>query len=203
VSVLPPELPGGLPWLGHVLAFRRDPVALVRGGRERLGEVFSLRLAGTRVTAFCGPDAQAAVFTAREDQLSARAAYRLMAPIFGKGVAYDATPEVMDEQMGFLFPALRDDRLRTYARVMQEEAEAYFDAWGDAGEADLMTAMNELTVFIASRCLIGEEFRQRLSAEFAHLYHDHEAGTNAIAILKAYMHIQAYRRRKQTRAHVT
>jgi sterol 14-demethylase len=82
----------------------------------------------------------------------------------------------MDEQMGFLFPALRDDRLRTYARVMLEEAEAYFEEWGDEGETDLFVAMNELTVFIASRCLIGQEFRRRLSKEFAHLYHDPEGG---------------------------
>ncbi len=199
---LPPELPGGLPWLGHVLAFRRDPAALVRQGRERFGEVFSLRLAGTRVTAFCGPDAQAAFFTAPEDRLSARAAYRLMAPIFGKGVVYDATPAVMEEQMGFLFPALRDERLRAYARVMQEEAEAYFDQWADAGEADLLVTMNELTVFIASRCLIGEEFRQRLSKEFAHLYHDLEAGINVIAFLNPYLPLPAFRRRDRARAGV-
>ena len=59
------------------------------------------------------------------------------------------TPEVMDEQMGLLFPALRDDRLRAYARVMQEEAEAYVAGWGDEGEVDLLAALNELTVFIA------------------------------------------------------
>ena len=200
MSALPPALPGGLPWLGHVLAFRRDPIALVRRGRERCGEVFSLRLAGTRVTAFVSPDAQAAFFTAPEAQLSARAAYRLMAPIFGKGVAYDATPEAMEEQMGFLFPALRDERLRTYARVMQEEAEAYFDEWGDAGEADLLVAMNELTVFIASRCLIGEEFRRRLSKEFAHLYHDLEAGINVVAFLNPHLPLPAFRRRDRARA---
>ena len=37
----------------------------------------------------------------------------------------------MDAQIGFLLPALRDDRLRAYARVMQAEAEAYFERWGD------------------------------------------------------------------------
>jgi sterol 14-demethylase len=199
MSALPPELPGGLPWLGHVLPFRRDPVALMRRGQARFGEIFSLRLAGTRVTALCGPDAQAAFFTAPEDQLSARAAYRLMTPIFGKGVAYDATPEGMEEQMGFLFPALRDDRLRAYARVMQEEAEAYFDEWGEAGEADLLVAMNELTVFIASRCLIGEEFRRRLSKEFAHLYHELEAGINLVAFFNPYLPVPAFRRRDRAR----
>ena len=176
----PPALPGGLPWLGHVVAFRRDPVAFLLGGRARLGDVFSFRLAGTRVTALTGLAAQTAFFQAPEDQLSARAAYRFMRAFFGKGIVYDASAEDMDAQIGFLLPALRDDRLRAYARVMQAEAEAYFERWGDRGEADLLVAMNELTVFIASRCLVGGDFRRAVTEEFAHLYHDLEGSVNLL-----------------------
>ena len=198
----PPRLPGGLPWLGHALPFRRNPVALLRGARERLGEVFSFRLAGRDVTAFVGPRAHAAFFGADEQQLSAREVYQFTVPIFGSGVVYDVRPEVLDEQMGFLFPALRDERLRAYARVMQEEAEAYTDAWGDEGEVDLLVAMNELTVFIASRCLIGDEFRRRLSKEFAHLYHDLEGGINLIAFINPHLPLPAFRRRDRARARI-
>ena len=60
----PPELSGGLPWLGHALEFRRNPVALLGRGRARFGDVFSFRLAGSRVTALTGPRAQAAFFQA-------------------------------------------------------------------------------------------------------------------------------------------
>ena len=102
----PPELSGGLPWLGHALEFRRNPVALLERGRARFGDVFWFRLAGSRVTALTGPRAKAAFFQAPDDQLSAREVYRFMIPIFGRGVAYDAVPEVMDEQTGiFLFRA--------------------------------------------------------------------------------------------------
>jgi len=196
----PPMLPGGLPLLGHALDLRRDPVGLLLGGHARFGEVFSLRLPGTRVTAFIGPRAQAAVFGATEDRLSAREVYRFTVPIFGKGVVYDASPEVMDEQMGLLFPALRDDRLRAYARVMQEEAEAYVAAWGDEGEVDLLAALNELTVFIASRCLVGAEFRARLSRDLAHLFHDLERGINLVAMVNPYLPLPAFRRRDRARA---
>ena len=34
----PPELSGGLPWLGHALEFRRNPVALLGRGRARWGD---------------------------------------------------------------------------------------------------------------------------------------------------------------------
>ncbi|MGH7353493.1 MAG: cytochrome P450 [Candidatus Rokuibacteriota bacterium] len=195
-------LSGGWPLLGHAPALRRDPARLLRDGHARFGDLFSFRLPGTRVTAFLGPRAHAAFFGAPEDQLSAREVYRFTVPIFGRGVVYDATPPVFDEQMGFLFPALRDDRLRTYARVMQEETEAYTDTWGDAGEIDLAVAMNELTVFIATRCLIGDEMRRRVTQEFAHLYHDLERGINLIAFFNPHLPLPAFRRRDRARAQV-
>jgi len=199
----PPQVPGGLPWLGHALALRRDPVGFLRRGHARFGEVFGFRLAGRDVTAFVGPRAQAVFFGADERQLSAREVYQFTVPIFGPGVIYDVQPEILDEQMGFVIPALRDERLRAYARVMQEEAEAYVEGWGDEGEIDLLVAWNELTVFIASRCLIGDEFRRRLSAEFAHLYHDLDGGITLLAFVNPYLPLPAFRRRDRARARVT
>ena len=196
----PPELPGGLPWLGHALEFRRDPVAFLRRGRERLGDIFSFRLAGTHLTALTGLSAQAAFFQAPEDQLSARAAYRFMVAVFGTGVVYDASAEDMDAQIGFLLPALRDERLRAYARVMQEEAEAYVERWSDRGEVDLLVAMNELTVFIASRCLVGGDFRRLVTEEFARLYHDLEGSVNLLTFLQPRLPLPSARRRDRARA---
>lgn len=194
-----PEVSGGYPAIGHALEFRRNPVALLRRGRAEHGPVFSFRLPRTRVTVCAAPPEHGAFFTAPEAVLSAREVYRFTVPIFGSGVVYNVPPEILDEQMGFVLPALRDERLRAYARVMQEEAETYFAAWGDAGEADLLTTLNELTVFIASRCLIGAEFRQRLSKEFAHLYHDLEGGIDFVAFFNPYLPLPAFRRRDRAR----
>ena len=194
-------LAGGLPWLGHALALRRDPVALLLDGRARLGDVFAITLAGTRVTVFLGPRAQGTFFQAPEGRLSAREVYRFTTPIFGRGVVYDTTPETMDEQMGFLYPALRDDRLRAYTRAMQDEVEAFADGWGDEGELDLAEAMNELTVFVASRCLVGEEFRRALTPDLAHLFHDLEGGINLLGFVNPWLPlVPAFRRRDRARA---
>jgi sterol 14-demethylase len=197
-----PELPGGLPWLGHAVEFRRDPIALLKRGRAQFGDVFAFRLAGARITALTGPAAQAAFFQAPDDQLSAREVYQFMVPVFGKGVAYDAVPEVMDEQMGLFLPALRDERLQSYARVMQEEVEDYCRRWGASGEIDLLRAMNELTIFIAGRCLVGDAFRQSLSEEFAGLYRDLEGGINLAAFMNPYLPLPSLRRRDRARRRV-
>src|SRR5438093_3792698 len=59
--------------------------------------------------------------------------------------------------------------------------------------------MNELTTFIPSRCLIGHEFRQNLSAEFAHLYRDLEGGLNLLAFFQPRLPLPSFKRRDRAR----
>ena len=195
----PLVLRGGLPYLGYALELQRNPISFLQRGREKFGEIFSFLLAGSKVTLLTGPKANEVFFSAPDDQFSQREAYQFTVPIFGKGIAYDTTPDRMSEQLGFIFPALRKERMQAYAGFMATEARAYFETWGESGEVDLLTAMNELTVFIASRCLIGHEFRQHLSTEFASLYHDLEGGINLLAFFQPYLPLPSFRRRDKAR----
>jgi sterol 14alpha-demethylase len=72
MSPRPPWLRGGLPFLGHALELRRDPIGLLERGRARFGDVFGFRLAGQNVAALTGPSANEAFFSASDDQLSAK-----------------------------------------------------------------------------------------------------------------------------------
>lgn len=199
---LPPALPGGLPFLGHALDFCRNPVRLLQRGRDRYGPIFSFLLAGTRIALLTGPKANEAFFRAPDEQLSARAAYQLTVPVFGKGVAYDVSPERMSEQLDLLVPALTERRLRVYVDFICEEVENYLDRWNDEGVVDLLEVTNELTVFVASRCLIGPEFRKNVSTEFARLYHDLEGGMNPVAFIWPYLPLPSFRRRDRARVRV-
>jgi sterol 14-demethylase len=199
-----PELAGGirLPVLGYAFEFARDPVALIERGRRRLGDVFAMPLTGRRVMVLTGPAANEAFFRAPDSQLSQREVYQFMVPVFGKGVAYDCEPDLMEEQLGFVLPAMRDDRMRHYVAIMQEETEAFTDRWGDSGEVDLYDAMNELTMYIATRCLVGPEIRAELTSEFARLYKELEGGINIVAFVNSRIPIPAHLRRDRARARV-
>jgi sterol 14alpha-demethylase len=188
--------------LGHAIEFRRDPVEFIERGRARMGDVFSFPLFGRRVNALTGAAANEAFFKAPDQVLSPKEAYRFTVPIFGKGVAYDVSPALMDEQLRLVHPALRDEKMQSYARVMAAEAEAYLDRWGDEGETDLLATMNEVTIGIAARCLLGAEFRQMLSSEFARLYHDLEGGINLVAFFAPNFPLPAMRRRDRARRRV-
>lgn len=195
-----PRLPGRqLPWLGPARAFQRDPIALLRGARERAGNTFTFPLLGQDVVFTSGPDAQAAVFEADEAILSPREAYRFMTPVFGRGVAYDAAPDEMDAQIGHLRPALGSRQLDQYANVMEDEVRARLARWPRSGEIDLITELNRMTVSIATRCLIGEEFHQRMGPELPRLYYELESGIRLAGVLNARVPIPPFRRRDRAR----
>jgi sterol 14-demethylase len=196
----PPELPGGLPFLGHALSFAREPVRFLARSRDKMGEIFSFVLAGNHIAFLSGPQANEAFFRAPDDQLSARAAYQFTVPIFGPGIAYGTSEERMQEQLDMITPALNERRLRTYAGYIDEEINTYLDGWDDEGEIDLPALTNELTVYIASRCLIGREFRKNLSAEFARLYHDLEAAIHLIGYFWPHLPLPSFQRRDRARA---
>ena len=196
---LPPMFGNGLPFLGHLRPFNADPIRLLVAGRAQHCDAFFIKLLGKRIAVLTGPEANEAVFRAPEETLSPREAYRLMTPIFGRGIAYDAEPRIMAEQLGFLYPAVRDDRLRTYTQQMAEETIQSLATWGESGELELVEFCTELTMFIASRCLLGHEFRQHLTGEFAKLYQDMERSLIPIAYFFPNLPLPVFRRRNQAR----
>jgi sterol 14-demethylase len=197
-----PELRGGLPFLGHALEFWRRPIEMLRRGYDRHGELYRFLLAGKDVTVMLGPKAHKAFFHAPQDVLSARECYQFTVPVFGQGVAYDVSPDMMDQQLGWVHPALSERRLRTYARVMAEEAEAYLERWGDSGEVDLFDTTQDLTTFIATRTLLGDEIRKHLTTEFARLYHDLDGGMNLLAYFVPNAPLPSFKRRDRARVEV-
>ncbi len=197
-----PEITGGRPLIGHLMDFQKDPISmLLRGWREQ-GELVRFRLGPREFFLFTGPEAHDFYFRASEDQLSPKDVYQFTVPIFGRGVAYDVSHELMSEQLGFLYPVLGDAAMHRFARIMFEETRQFADALGDEGEIDLPRAMNELTVKIASHCLLGEDVRNQLDAGFAEAYHDLENGMNTLGFFFPKLPTKAHRIRDRARRRV-
>ncbi|MEM7135185.1 MAG: cytochrome P450 [Myxococcota bacterium] len=199
-SKAPPKVSKGLPLLGHTLEFGRDPVRLLQRAYDERGRVAQFRLLGKNVTVFTGPEAHESLFRLPDEVLDAREAYKMMIPVFGKGVVYDVSPERMMEQLHMLHPALRNNRMRTYTEIIAEEAELAISGWGDAGTVEVCDFFGVLTNFTSSRCFLGKEFRDEMSEEFAHVYADLEAGIVPLAYINAHLPIPAFRKRDKARA---
>lgn len=194
-----PELSDGWPLLGHLRAFQKDPVKLLATGEQDHGELFRFKLGPRNFVLFSGPEAHSTYFKAPDDQLDPKSVYQFTVPIFGRGVAYDVAPEIMTEQLGFLFPALRESAMRRFVEIMFMETKAFADGLGEKGEVDLSVAMNQLTVNIASRCFLGEEVRREVDAGFAEAYHELQNGINTLGFFFPRLPIPAHRRRDRAR----
>jgi sterol 14-demethylase len=197
-SVKPPRVSGGAHEHGHLEEFRTDPIALMRRVREECGDVGQFELAGRHVVLLTGAEANEFFFRAADEDLDQAAAYPFMKPIFGEGVVFDASPERRKEMLHN--SALRGDQMRGHAATIEKEVDRMLAGWGDEGEIDLLDFFAELTIYTSSACLIGTKFREELDSRFAHLYHNLERGTDALAYVDPYMPIESFRIRDESRA---
>src|SRR5262245_63119252 len=175
----PPRARGALPGLGHLLQLRRAPLALMQRVRDECGDVGEMRWAGQSVVLLSGEKAQEAFFRAPEEQLDQAAAYPFMKPIFGPGVVFDAGVE--QRKQAIKNRSLRDEFMRGHAEVIAAETERMVAGLGAEGAIDLLDFFSELTIYTSSSCLLGREFREELTPDFAESYKDLERGTDAFA----------------------
>ena len=194
-----PVVSGALPVLGHSIEFARDLLGLVRRGYRQHGEVAGLKVFGRDIVLLSGTDAQEALFRAPDEVLSPNEAYKIMTPVFGKDVVYDASPERMGEQLGMLRPALQDKRMRTYGEIVAEETRRAVAPWGERGELDLVEFCATLTNFTSTHCLLGREFREQMSTEFAQVYYDLERGVTPAAYIHPNLPLPSMIKRNKAR----
>jgi len=195
----PPRLSRELPLVGHMAEFVKNPFELLQRAHREGGDLVALRLLHQDVVLASGPEANEAFFRAPDDQLCRREAYKLMTPIFGDGVVFDAPGPRLEEQMRMVMRMLRDQRMRGYPPIICDETRKQVGAWGESGEIDLLDLMKEITIYASSRCLIGDEFRQGMSHEFHELYGHLEKGINPIAYIYPHAPLPTFRRRDSAR----
>ncbi len=195
----PPKLKGGLPLIGHIVEFARNPYHFMKRVSDELGEIAQFRLFGQRIILLTGDEASTVFYRGTDEQLDQSAAYKLMTPIFGEGIIFDAPNERKNQQLKMLMPALRMDAMRNHADKIVQEVEDMITRWGDAGEIDIVEEMKQLTINTASHCLLGKEFRYELTGEFASIYHDLEKGVNPLAYHFPNLPIPAFRKRDKAR----
>jgi sterol 14-demethylase len=193
-----PKVSGDDGGTGHLEELRVDPIALMQRVRDECGDVGEFRLADKEVVLLTGAEANEVFFRASDDELDQAAAYPFMTPIFGEGVVFDASPE--ERRRALHNQSLRDKFMRGHAATITAEIDAMLERWGDEGEIDLLDFTAELFIYTSSSCLIGPKFREELDVEVAHLFHDLERGTDAIAYVDAYADIESFHKRDAARA---
>lgn len=153
------------------------------------------------MTYLIGPEAQEIFFKASDDVLSQNEVYDFMQPVFGSGIVYDASKKNRQVQFQTMANGLRTSRLKAYVKKIEDETRKYLkEFWkGESGEVNLLTALSELTILTASRCLHGEDVRTHIFKEVQELYHDLDHGLTPLTVFWANAPTEAHKKRNAAR----
>ena len=184
---LPPKVSGAKPESGHMDEFSANFGQFLMRANAECGELAEFNMAGQETVLMSGPEAQEAFLKTLDKKLSRAAAYQATVPVFGKGVIFDAPPDRMKTQLKIQVDALRYQNMKNYTTVINKEVQDWIADWGDEGELDFLDEFLRLTLHTATHCLLGPDFRYKLTEEFKQLYHALEAGLQAIAFVDPYM----------------
>ncbi|NND69380.1 MAG: cytochrome P450, partial [Halioglobus sp.] len=177
-----PTVSGAAGATGHFAEFCENPALFLSRAYAENGEVCQFDLNGLRTVLLVSPEAHEAVFRAPDEQLNAAAAYQMMVPVFGAGVQYGAPPELERQQLKIQATGLRQDRMKLYAALIAREVEDWIAGWGTDGELDIYEAFTRLTLKTSTHCLMGTQFRNTLTDEFADLYQELEHSVSPAAL---------------------
>lgn len=194
-----------IPWLGSTVIYGMQPYTFFENNHKKYGDIFAFVLCGRVMTVYLGPKGHEFVFNSKLQNVSAEAAYsHLTTPVFGKGVVYDCPNHRLMEQKKFSKSALSKDAFRNYVPKIVEEVQNYFktspnyfnnDPKKLSGKSHVLESQSQLTIFTASRTLLGDEIREKLNTNFAALYADLDKGFTPINFVFPNLPLPHYYRR--------
>jgi sterol 14-demethylase len=187
---LPPAVPG-LPVLGNLLEFYRDPVSLIRHGSETLGPIFSVRLGPKRAAVLLGPENHRFFFEETGHRLSMSEVYRWLIPMVGDFLAFEG------ENRSLIVPAFQGKNMATNVQSMVREAAGWLDGLAEEGELELVESFGPLLMLIAARAFMGDDFRERIGRDLWQLFRDLAGGIDYV--LPLHLPIPRFRRRDRAR----
>ncbi|MGW2017394.1 cytochrome P450 [Streptomyces sp. NPDC001927] len=145
--------PRGVPLLGNLPEFGKDPLAFFERMRER-GDFVSWRFGSGPSLFIAHPDAIGELLTEVEstfDHSDLGIAFRTL---LGNGVVVAKGAE-WRRKRSLVQPSVRPKQVRSYAATMAECAIALADRWGDGERVDIKKEMAALTQLIAVRTIFG------------------------------------------------
>ncbi|MGW0532466.1 cytochrome P450 [Streptomyces sp. NPDC003032] len=153
-----PLTSGGLPVVGHLPAFVKDPVAVLRRGYTEHGRSFRLNLVGASMVVLLRPEHRKEILLRPESTLSISAAYPFLNSMFGSAFYFMAEDAEYQRQRDLFVPSFRSGALRTYLGVMERQAQRLIARLGDEGEVELVRMCDEFSLRTNASCFFGEEF---------------------------------------------
>ena len=196
----PKVVSGAKPEVGHYEEFMAHAAHFLYRAYQECGELAEFDLFGAKHVLLASADAQEAVYRAPDDRVSASAPYQYMVPVFGEGIQYGAPLEIERQQVRFMSDALKPKRMKSYAQVVAQEVEDFIADWGDEGVREFHDTFKDMVLRTSTHCLMGKEFRERLTDEFGVLFAQLEHAISPEAVIDFKSEADAFAKRDEARA---
>mmetsp|Transcript_81009 Transcript_81009/g.224082 ORF Transcript_81009/g.224082 Transcript_81009/m.224082 type:complete len:493 (+) Transcript_81009:91-1569(+) len=153
----------GLPILGPIIQFLKDPLELIKKGHKKHGECFKVDFLAKDMIFLVGTEGHEFFFT-MDKYLDQAKMYSFTIPIFGPKVLYDTDYSTRMCQLRFIRERLTNDCLSSYVGTLEKEVKQFFEEeWpGVEGQVDIRKSMIEALSRTSIRCLMGDELRSKM-----------------------------------------
>ncbi|MCA9681906.1 MAG: cytochrome P450 [Myxococcales bacterium] len=200
---LRPPSPRGLPLVGNLLDWGRDPFAASTRWAEVHGDIVEMRTPGPGAYLLFAPRLVQELLVQRAADFRKTPLTRGMSCVIGDSVV-TLSHEPWSARRRLLNPALRKQALRHHARVMVEHAQAYAARWRSGEPFDLhqemLDYMFDVLVDVLTTGLGGDD-RARLRRGFEVFWDDFSSLEFAVLSLlfdgEPYRRLRTPRRRRQ------
>jgi cytochrome P450 len=149
---LPPG-PAGLPLVGNLPQFQRDPLAFVRGVQRSYGNLATVRLGRDVSIIMCFRPEHARLFLVdRARDFITGSGRIIMRHFLGDGLL-TTDGDFHRQQRRLVQPAFHKKRVESYAGIMVDQTTEQLDRWRAGQELDVARELQELTLRIVVKAL--------------------------------------------------
>ncbi|MEV6717947.1 cytochrome P450 [Lentzea sp. NPDC051208] len=151
----PPEVPGGLPVLGHVAELLRRPTTFLERASE-VGDVVSIRLGPRRAVLVNSPELMMQVLHSDVGHWAKGLAYEKARPMIGNGIVGLSGAEHR-KQRRLIQPAFRTAKIEQYSLIMRDVARTHMTRWREGETIDAWKEFNSIALEIVAKALFSAD----------------------------------------------
>lgn len=165
-----PPGPRGLPFVGSLPQFRRDPLTFFHGLRRSYGDIVTVTMLGQQVTLFMKPEYSYYFLVDHAATFDSGTQRDIMRRFLGDALL-TTDGEIHRRQRRLVQPAFHKKRVESYADIMTSQTERMLDTWRPGAEVDISRELQELTLRIIVKALFDLDLEQH-SHELSQLFTD-------------------------------